>query len=147
MNILKDEHKPVSSINIVTGLLQIIGVLFVTILMYLLFPINKVYICLKDHISITRIDIDYKEKYIFLFGVVVLGAILFALIFLGVITNNIVIWIILFPFIYTTFILVLGCIVGLLFDEEKSNKVCNILLVDTLNYISDKTTSYCDLKK
>ena len=147
MNILKDEHKPVSSINIVIGLFQIIGVLSIMVLMYLLSPVNKLYSYLKDCIPLLKPGIDYSSKYIFLSGFVGIGVILFMEILIGVSINNIIIWIILFPFIYTTFIFVLGCIVGLLFDEEKSNKVCNVLLVNMLNYIASRTTSYCDLKK
>lgn len=145
MNRLKDKHSPVSSVNIIAGLLQIILVLCFVVFEYITTPIRR----LREYVlkQIEKPQSDDSFMWSFLAGTLYFGFVTVMVISFGFAINHIVAWIVLSVFIYVFGILTIGCIVGLLTNSDMTDLVFNTLLVHPLEYIMNKMTSHCDLQR
>ena len=143
MKRLKDKHTTVNSVNVVSGTIQIVMVVSAIILKYIMKPFILVfeYIIEHTHIPKTNLRYDYLSPLLFVIFL------LFFEIIVGCEVNHWIIWLILSPFLYITIILALVCIIAMLFSEDICNKTFKRYVEYPLNYIINKTTSYCDLKK
>ena len=99
------------------------------------------YISRHTHIPKTNLRYDYLSPLLFIIFL------LFLEIRLGYEVNHWIMWLILSLFLYITIMLVLVCITAMLFGEDICNKTFKRYVKYPLNYIINKTTSYCDLKK
>jgi len=143
MKRLKDKHTTVNSVNVVSGTIQIVMVVSAIILKYIMKPFILVfeYIIEHTHIPKTNLRYDYLSPLLFVIFL------LFFEIIVGCEVNHWIIWLILSPFLYITIILALVCITAMLFGEDICNKTFKRYVEYPLDYIINKTTSYCDLKK
>lgn len=144
MNRLKDKHKTVSSVNIITGMLLIIGVLFVILFEYITKPISMLagYI-----ISSTNTTKDNARLYTNVITIVSFGFILFWLVSVVYVVNNLFLWLLFLPVIYIVSITIISYIICIVYTEEYGNEVLTKYVEKPLIYLSSKTTSHCDLKK
>lgn len=145
MNRLKDKHDVIDSVNIITGILQIIAVLCGILFHYVVTkPISILFEYISAHSNILKTD-NYRI-YSYIRAIIFVGFILFWFVSLGYIVNNLFVWLILLPVIYITSVFLTSCIICVIYTERYGNEVLTKYIEEPLIYLSSKTTSHCDLK-
>lgn len=142
MNKLKDKHTVVSEVNVVFGTLNIIEVLFVITLEYIFLSTSSVHNKYMANIKMPTVS---GRTVMYILGATIFGLVLILELLIGYGISYLLAWLMLFPFMYLTSVVLISAIVCI-FNEVKGNYIFNYFGVNPLNYISSKTTSHCNLQ-